>query len=751
MAAELKQIFIFLAIIFLIIFIAPAVLAQNSIFFNGENITAQIHTINQNGELLIKARDLAELLNAKLSWQPALKSLEMKSEGVNIKLMAASTYIQIGNNAIKTKSGLQLVDNQAYVPLAKTIEAFGYLLEYQQDNQELYIYQPETTIRDVSWQEDGNQLRIKMNEITPYRVLHSEDGRTITIEIDKARIDKEFSDNVSNNNYYLKVVNVPNRALLRLIIKSKNPIPFQLDGGVYETDDALILSFLPQLKRIYFNANNELNIQATGEIGDPEIEYLNDGQEMLVDIPSVVTGNYQLDLQDNPLVKSVKVIQKSLDPVVLRVKVQFSKGEVFQPLNNVNSNILSFRPGQRAQITNLDYHSGQLSFYASSALKPELFLLTKPPRLVINLFNTERGSGVRDQLKINDSKLKRVRTARFDDQTVRLVADLASLTNYELTEHKESGLFKYTISFKNQFKSITSQANQNYQYLNIDLTGKTDYEIKKFNYPHRLVIDFKNTYNNLDQLKLPEYYAPLVKDIRSSNYMLEGEEVTRLVFELSNYYSHKIESPPGSSQIKIALARKYFNEAEKIEPQIKDHLIVVDAGHGGFDPGAIGRNGLNEKSCNLAIALKVRNILKAKGHNVLLTRSKDNFLSLQKRVKFANKINAEIFVSIHANSFTNPSSGGVETHYNNANPASRLFAEKIHDKLGRSLGINDRGIKESNFYVIKYTKMPSVLVEVAFLSNPREEKLLGSSKFQQKAASLIVDGILDYLEEKEGR
>src|SRR6056297_2288481 len=102
-------------------------------------------------------------------------------------------------------------------------------------------------------------FRLKMDEITPYRVLHSEDGREITIEIDKAEIDQEFSDNISNNNYYLRVVNVPDRALLRLIIKSKTPIPFQIDGGIYEHEDSLVLSFLPQLKNISINENDILS------------------------------------------------------------------------------------------------------------------------------------------------------------------------------------------------------------------------------------------------------------------------------------------------------------------------------------------------------------------------------------------------------------------------------------------------------------------------------------------------------------
>ena len=178
----------------------------------------------------------------------------------------------------------------------------------------------------------------------------------------------------------------------------------------------------------------------------------------------------------------------------------------------------------------------------------------------------------------------------------------------------------------------------------------------------------------------------------------------------------------------------------------------MDDGHGGFDPGAIGKNGLEEKVPNLAIAKEIARLLKEKGQKVLLTRSSDRFLSLQRRVNFANNHRAELFISIHANSFNNPLTSGVETYYNESKDnQNRFLAEKIHDKLGRNLGLKDRGLKDSNFYVIKYTNMPSALVEVAFLSNQREERLLNTKDFQYKAAALIVDGVLDYLEENGGR
>lgn len=745
-----KKIIILFVLIFTFLIINTAS-AQNTIFFNSKDITSEIKTINREGELLIRARDLAELLDADLTWRPALKSLEMKSQSVTIKMMANSSYIQIGNDALRTKAGLQLIDNQAYIPLAKSIEAFGYLLEYQRDNEELYIFQPETTINGVSWQEDGNQLQIKMDEITPYRVLHSEDGTEITIEIDKAEINREFSDNISNNNYYLKVVNVADRALLRLIIKSRTPIPFQIDGGIYEHEDSLVLSFLPQLKDIRINENNLLSVEATGKIPDARTKYFSDTKKMVIDIPSVVIGNFDLDIEENSLIKDIKVIQHDLDPVVLRIEATMANGDIFKPLPRKYDNLLTFKPGQRSEISNLEYAEGSFSFRSSSALNPELFLLETPPRLVMNLYHVNRGDGILDKIEVDNTLIKNIRTARFDEQTVRIVADLEELTGYNWVEEQKNGLYYYTVNFENKFAKIKTEDNQDYQYLDILMDSKAVYEVKKFNYPHRIVVDFQNTLNNLDQFEEIEKTS-LIKDIRNSNYQLEGKEVTRLVFELNDYYSHKVESYKNGHGIKIALAKRYLKEEEERKKEIGRYLIVVDAGHGGFDPGAIGINGLEEKVPNLAIAKEVAALLTKENQNVLLTRNSDEFYSLQKRVKFANERKADVFISIHANSFNNSHTGGVETYYNQSNNnQNRFLAEKIHDKLGRNLGLIDRGIKDSNFYVIKYTKMPSALIEVAFLSNPREEKFLKTNVFQNKAASLIVDGILDYLEENGGK
>ncbi|MGM0411053.1 MAG: N-acetylmuramoyl-L-alanine amidase family protein, partial [Bacillota bacterium] len=175
-------------------------------------------------------------------------------------------------------------------------------------------------------------------------------------------------------------------------------------------------------------------------------------------------------------------------------------------------------------------------------------------------------------------------------------------------------------------------------------------------------------------------------------------------------------------------------------------IIVIDPGHGGFDPGAIGPNGLQEKVVNLNIALKLKEILNNKGYNVLLTRDDDEYISLQRRVEIAKEEKAMIFISIHNNSSRKSHTGGSEVYVSkNYKKEDMELANLINNNLRDRIKLDDRGIKQDNFYVIKNTIMPSVLVEVAFLSNPREESLLESDLFINKAANGIAEGVFEFL------
>lgn len=178
-------------------------------------------------------------------------------------------------------------------------------------------------------------------------------------------------------------------------------------------------------------------------------------------------------------------------------------------------------------------------------------------------------------------------------------------------------------------------------------------------------------------------------------------------------------------------------------------LIIIDAGHGGVDDGASGRNGTKEKDINLAIALKLSYCLKDAGYSILLTRPDDTFISLDDRSIFANSAKADIFISIHCNASRKHDAGGTEVYtepvslspvYQQQEDSKRLAA-LVQDELVKTLGLEDRGIKEQDLSVCRETNAPAILIETAFIDNISEDRLLNDPVFQDKTAAAIKQGI----------
>jgi len=174
--------------------------------------------------------------------------------------------------------------------------------------------------------------------------------------------------------------------------------------------------------------------------------------------------------------------------------------------------------------------------------------------------------------------------------------------------------------------------------------------------------------------------------------------------------------------------------------------VVIDPGHGGGDPGAIGIGGLREGDATLDISRQVVSLLKQQGIDATLTRTRDEEIDLEPRVQFAERANADVFVSIHANSFDADRTdvNGIETYYYSGGTGQRL-AQLVQSNLLQDLGARDRGVRTANFYVIKYTSMPAILVETGFVTGREDAARLASPTGRSQIAKAIARGILQYV------
>jgi len=191
-------------------------------------------------------------------------------------------------------------------------------------------------------------------------------------------------------------------------------------------------------------------------------------------------------------------------------------------------------------------------------------------------------------------------------------------------------------------------------------------------------------------------------------------------------------------------------------PGIDGKRIVIDPGHGGSDTGAIGPTGVTEKSIALRIAKRLKVLLEAEGAEVILTRTEDTEVSpkkakatdveeLQARCDIANQNAADIFLSIHLDAFSGPEAHGTTGYYYEMGSAdSTRLADCVKRGVLRRLGTLDRGTKPCAFYVCRHTDMPAMLLETAFVSNPREEQMMNSDEGVENAAQGIAAGIAEY-------
>lgn len=373
--------------------------------------------------------------------------------------------------------------------------------------------------------------------------------------------------------------------------------------------------------------------------------------------------------------------------------------------------------GSAPKLKNIRFWSGPeytrivLDLTAPVVAKPHL-LEGDNPRLYFDLLYTHPTQDLQPLTPIRNGLVKQIRSSLFDEQRTRVVIDLNKATEYKLTTLES---------------------------------------------PYRLVVDI---------LGAPQNTALSAIDTPSNTKSTQDDSIASIL---------------DSSADRLPNLHVPQNNADE-----GIRLIVVDAGHGGRDPGAVGPNKVLEKDVTLPMAKVLAKVLRQKmGVKVLLTRSDDRYLELRQRTDYANRVGADLFISLHANASPRGKAYGVETYFLNLsknnqaaevaarengtslkevgnleailfdlmanakiNESSRLAAE-VQQSMVSGLrphysSIKDLGVKQGPFHVLLGATMPSVLIEAAFISHPREEKRLTSSTYQQRVANAIVKGVMHY-------
>lgn len=378
--------------------------------------------------------------------------------------------------------------------------------------------------------------------------------------------------------------------------------------------------------------------------------------------------------------------------------------------------------------------------------------LDNPPRIYYDFKHA--AFAATDPIPVETAPLQRLRLARFSPTTVRLVADLQAPVTPKVTLSDQQR--QVTILINTTAEKQTPAAKKSAKLLSAELlarAGQTEELVVTASEPitathvyqaptRQLTITMPKLTNAIADKTITGLHSDLVRKVQVGTPV--GENASRLTVTFTKEVPYRVTTT--EKRLSIAIGT----------PMLRGLTIVLDPGHGGVkdntrgikgDPGACGPTVL-EKDINLAVALRAAQLLKATGATVLLTRSDDIFIELADRTALANARNADLFISIHCNSNDRDSATGTETLYDTAQSATLAIA--IQTALINTLGLPDRGavVPPRNLWVLRATKMPAVLAELAFINNPKEEALLNAPAFQQKAATAIVDGICRYIADK---
>lgn len=392
----------------------------------------------------------------------------------------------------------------------------------------------------------------------------------------------------------------------------------------------------------------------------------------------------------------------------------------------------------------------------AAALKNyKIFRLTNPSRIVIDLYNNVIES--KETTAASGSLYTRIRTGQFDSTTARIVLEIPDNINYETTTSGN----RLTIKLSNSgTKNISLQGDVG--SFSIKITGKGIKEKIEQNREDIIVEDdsSSNTFTFLfphgivdlgsGMLEVGDSIMESVQTLTSGNSAFLSIKLNKSGIQYNIRYTTSndevlIEPIAGNSKNTGSGSgtqtggKSDTGTETKLNPAYSGKLVVLDAGHGGSDPGATYGN--DEKWYNLDITLRLEKLLKEKGVNVKLTRSADVFVGLDERAEMANEWGAWLFVSIHNNALMKAMHGTM-TFYYPTSSKGREYATIIHNDMVKNLGSNDLGIRTAKFVVLKKTKMPAVLVEVGCLTNDEELAKLNTEEYRQKAAESLCESIL---------
>ncbi len=702
----------------------PCIKAQDSVPVHIEGRDTGHHGHMWDGTFFIPIRALEQDFAMEMQWLGSLKLLHVKLDGVNFRIREGDGNMQVESSLVKITPP-RIHEDKIWIPASDVLDVLDYTVEFDPEKNILHIGKEPKIIAGVEFDPQEQTLTVSAEEPIRYNVLERDsfvlqlyqvdtcDDFELIFADEEGDLQKDFPWNM--------------RIAMPTLPGPREVLEVEDDEGY-----SLIFKFPSRLVGLDYS-KERLQVKTAGTIEDYRIIEVDDGDRLVLELEGVIVGK---GLETG---QGVQIEQVKTDPPVIQIEIPFADKMEYS-LHKPDNKSIIVELGKQNYIEDIRWSKEKgLEIVSSKAVSLNSFTLEEPLRKVFDIPAT-RLAGNASTIDVDDGTIERIRYSQFDQETVRVVLDLNYLPEYRVEEWQErTGSTR--IAFQHRVFQIAQEEELTKELYHIKLTGEAEYDVHYLSSPYRVVVDIKNAVLGMEE-DMPRE-TELLRGLRASQFSRDPD-VVRVVFDLAHNPKNSILSSPRSDTITLEFTKSPF----------LGRVIVIDPGHGGFDPGAIGPAGTYEKDIVLDISLRLRELLQPTGVRIIMTRDKDEFVSLWARTELANKVNADAFISVHANAHVRGIPEGIETYISpRCHQYSFRLAEFVHREVVRELGLRDRGVKQENYKIIDPLKVPGILLEVAFLSNPLEERILRDANRRQDIAEAIFRGLNEYFTQlrREGR
>jgi len=610
---------------------------------------------------------------------------------------------------------------------------------------------------NVSWNQGAKEATVKTDEKT---IIIGIDRSTVTVN----GVRKTLPDGIP-----AKLLNYGGSARTMVPIRFMSEELGMDVGWIDETKTATINKPAQSITDISFDGSKkfpELLIESTGEIETNsyilEGSAVGDRDKLVIDIPNaefaikdpkllIGSNQAELSIYEDGIIRA-RASQFDVNPLVTRIVVDMNERRGYETEFNKASGITTFRFINSIEDISVEEIYNSEAVIIKTGEEPaiaNIMPLENPKRYVIDIINCLLPAGS-ESIDVDAEGIRRIRASQYDaaadygpgEAVSRIVVDLDESIDFEniYFEIVENDLYVYVSG--NPLGGINyAKEDVNFATLTISTQKSQTHSVSYSSGSRILTVKVPKSILELESLDLP------IEDTLIETMEVDASKSGYNYFKIKlakNVEYRDVSSSGGENEIIMA----FENNAIKNSIH-KNTLIVLDAGHGGKDPGATSPTyGLREKDVVLDVAERLSKLLEREGFKVYLTRDSDNYVGLYNRAEIANELDADAFVSIHANAHDRTAVSGVEVLYypDTDGRNNKSFARIMQDAMIEELGSVNRGIvSRPNLVVTRETEMPAVLAEIGFLTHiGGEEELLKTSAYRAKCAEALYQGLMDY-------